>query len=397
MLELTLIGLNHFFPYLLLFYNATLFYITLGLTHIVGRDDSRLVFANVARTDFSDNTKYMFLYMNKEHGEAVRPIWLTENPELQTDLQNRGYEAYNATSLSGRLQLLRAGHVFFDGTMREYKWAYTAGATRYQLRHGIPLKSPPKRDVGLFESALWRRTQQYDYVVTNSERDLEHCRKYTESVNYGVECNKAGIDSGEPVETGFPRNDVILREIKGERIGVPEEMEQTFDAVTEYDFVVGFFPTFRLQGSISPFESGEFEEYLQSENIAILIRPHRQVTVDYPESKHIYELPAYGDVYPFLDRLDVLVTDYSSIGFDFSVTGKPVLFYTFDREQYEEERGVHEDYDRITVGNRVTNQAELLERLRSIQRDSEPESSVLTEFFTHRDGRSAERLAEVVL
>ena len=397
LLELILSGLDYYFPRFVLFCNTIIFYIVLGAIKLIGRDDSRLLFANVALIDFSDNTKYQFLHMNGEHSDAVRPIWLTKNPNLKAELEERGFEVYTASSLIGRLQLLRAGHVLFDGTMREYKWAYTAGATRYQLRHGIPLKAPPKKEAGRFESALWQRTQQYDYVVTNSELDLDLCRTYCEDVDYGIECNKAGIDSGEPLETGFPRNDVILRDIEGERIGVPEEMERTFESIADYDLVVGYFPTFRLQDSINPFESSELAEYLHSENVALLIRPHRRVAVDYPESDHIYELPAYGDVYPFLDHLDILITDYSSIGFDFSITGKPVLFYTFDREQYEEERGVIEGYDRITEGARVTSQTELIDRLQSIQQNPETVSNDLMKFFTHRDGKSAERLAQLIV
>lgn len=143
--ELIVRATAHFFPRITLIANTVLFHILLVLSAIMGRDETRLVFANVAQFDFSDNTKYLFLYMHEHHLGEVRPIWLTRDPELKTELSQKGYEVYLCNSRMGRLQLLRAGHVFFDGTMRSYKWPYTAGASKYQLRHGIPLKSAPKK------------------------------------------------------------------------------------------------------------------------------------------------------------------------------------------------------------------------------------------------------------
>lgn len=188
-----------------------------------------------------------------------------------------------------------------------------------------------------------------------------------------------------------------MSDIEGEKIGIPDEIRQTFESVEKYDFVIGYFPTFRLQEAISPFISADLHEYLSEANAALLIRPHRRLSIEYPESEHVYQLPAYGDVYPFLDQLDVLITDYSSIGFDFSITGKPVLFYTFDRERYEKERGVHENFNQLTDGHRVSNMSDLVERLRSIQEDSKPTQNDLNRYFAHKDGRSSERLAEIVL
>ncbi|MGN1183628.1 MAG: CDP-glycerol glycerophosphotransferase family protein, partial [Oliverpabstia sp.] len=56
------------------------------------------------------------------------------------------------------------------------------------------------------------------------------------------------------------------------------------------------------------------------------------------------------DIMEVLNIFDMLITDYSSIYIDYLLTGKPVMFLPYDREEYLKERGMNFDYDQVTPG-----------------------------------------------
>ena len=72
-----------------------------------------------------------------------------------------------------------------------------------------------------------------------------------------------------------------------------------------------------------------------------------------------------ADHYTFLEEADVLVTDYSSIYFDFLLTDKPVVFFDYDLEEYlSDTREMYFDYEAFTPGMKAKNQEELEEALK---------------------------------
>ena len=378
-------------------FSIVAFYLITIVSLLVGRDKRRLAFANVAQDDFSDNTKYLFLHLNTSDYNSIRPVWITKNPDVKRNLEEKGFDVYLEHSLAGIIQLLRAGFIFFDGSMRGYKWYYTGGATRLQLRHGIPLKGAPRNRGGLFKSIMNRLVEKYDFVITASKTDRDHCIRYYQQMDHWLEYLKPSFETAVPIETGFPRTDVLLRDVKSKRIGVPPEIKTMFESVRGYDYVIGYFPTYRQRDSITPFTDNYLIEYLNEIDGALLVRSHRLVSTDLPDSDKVFELPSYGDIYPLLNEIDVLITDYSSIALDFSLTGKPVLFYTFDRDQYSDERGVHRDFDQITAGHRVLTEAELVTEVERAISGEAASNEQLLQFFADIDGRASERLAKFVL
>ncbi|HCF38358.1 MAG TPA: hypothetical protein DER56_04685, partial [Thermosipho africanus] len=65
-------------------------------------------------------------------------------------------------------------------------------------------------------------------------------------------------------------------------------------------------------------------------------------------------LPSEADVYTFLNLLDILMTDYSSIYFDFLLWNRPIIFFPYDLEYYrDEDRGLIFDYEDFTPGPKV--------------------------------------------
>ena len=78
------------------------------------------------------------------------------------------------------------------------------------------------------------------------------------------------------------------------------------------------------------------------------------------QSKYIKVINPEYDPYPLLKLIDVLITDYSSIYFDFMLTNKPIIFFPYDLEEYlMKSREMYFDYEEFTPGNKVFIQEDL--------------------------------------
>jgi CDP-glycerol glycerophosphotransferase len=69
-------------------------------------------------------------------------------------------------------------------------------------------------------------------------------------------------------------------------------------------------------------------------------------------------------MYPLFTKVDLLITDYSSIFFDFLLTDKPVLFYPYDKDEYlTMDRSMYDDYDTVTPGHKAYNYSDFHKKL----------------------------------
>ena len=145
--------------------------------------------------------------------------------------------------------------------------------------------------------------------------------------------------------SGLPRNEVFFREERQKNIR------------TECGFgdkqVIAYMPTWRkntkdldiearteiLKKHLSQWDA------LASEHQMIFVKQHpvNAVPLDYSEYKHIRPFPASFSTYEFLSVADALVTDYSSVLFDFALTGRKIVLFNYDEAWYREVRGLHKD------------------------------------------------------
>ncbi len=150
----------------------------------------------------------------------------------------------------------------------------------------------------------------------------------------------------EILECGFPRNDIffedsapVIRKVK-EKLGVPESAK-----------LVLYAPTFRDDGATDCYSldaEGVFETLQKTgDDWRLVIRLHPNVA----ESASIFNYSdkvLNGSVYPDMQELliacNILITDYSSTVFDFAVMKKPSYIFAPDYEEYQELRGLTDDF-----------------------------------------------------
>ena len=113
--------------------------------------------------------------------------------------------------------------------------------------------------------------------------------------------------------------------------------------------------------------------------------------------RNIYFHSTDGDIYPLLKYTDILITDYSSIFFDFLLLNRPIIFFDYDFKEYSSNMGgfVY-DYEKMTPGPKVKNQGQLIEAIgKQLSNEDEfhqTRFSLCQKLFTHQDANSSQRI-----
>ena len=133
--------------------------------------------------------------------------------------------------------------------------------------------------------------------------------------------------------TGYPRNDIITNpSLYAKHLGFEQQIIASITTSTTILYAPTFRDTNRFDRE-TPIEWERLNDLLKENNTTFLIKLHRH---DYSmvmkeEYSHIRVLDNESDMYPLFSKVDLLITDYSSIFFDFLLTDKPVLFYPYDK------------------------------------------------------------------
>ncbi|NBM20945.1 bifunctional glycosyltransferase/CDP-glycerol:glycerophosphate glycerophosphotransferase [Streptomyces sp. GC420] len=294
--------------------------------------------------------------------------------------------------------MARAGYLvnnvnFPDGVVKR------PGQVHVQTHHGTPLKKMgidqrayPAAARGMSFAKLLRRCDRWDYSISSNGHSTEVWERV-----YPV-----GFTT---LESGYPRNDVFYRagaeEVLGcrSRLGLPAGKTAVLYAPTVRDYRRGFTPLLdpeRLVRALGP-------------DFVLLVRAHYL----YQEAPGLRDLERHGlliDVsrHPSVEELclaaDVLVTDYSSIMFDYANLDRPIVTYAPDWEVYRQSRGVYFDLLSGRPGDTPGAVARTEEELAAVFRDGtwdSAEASALRAAFRERfcafdDGRAAERVVRRV-
>lgn len=175
------------------------------------------------------------------------------------------------------------------------------------------------------------------------------------------------IFAGKVVTHGYPRNSVFCDSAKAAEIkkACGDEGVST----------LAYMPTWRGQDNKN-IETGDFvEETLgllramdealgDGQKLYVNLHPIVQSDIDLSGFRHIQPFPKEVEKYDFINSVDALITDYSSIFFDYSITGKPVILFVYDYDDYVAERGMYFGIEDLPFA-RVDTMEQLSEMLRT--------------------------------
>jgi CDP-glycerol glycerophosphotransferase len=254
-----------------------------------------------------------------------------------------------------------------------------------QTWHGTPLKRLALHRPGFDPrrmAAVVKESRRWDVLLaqnTYSERILR----------------KAYAFFGRPIWVeGYPRNDAL---VTGDAAGIRGDL-----GIADGERVLLYAPTWRddlteMVDFIDP------EELARQTDSVVLVRGHSR-TIDTGRDRagaRVVDVTGYPETSKLLLAADVLITDYSSVMFDFSVTGKPMYFLVPDLDHYRGElRGFYFDLATRAPGPLVHSQDELVAALADSAHESvyaERYAAWRAQFNSRDDGHSAERVVARIL
>ncbi|MFJ5921976.1 CDP-glycerol glycerophosphotransferase family protein [Kitasatospora sp. NPDC092948] len=233
------------------------------------------------------------------------------------------------------------------------------GQVVVQLWHGTPLKRIA-------------RQVESDWLANDGylERLADEVRQWNLLLSPSPFATPILADSfdyrGEMLEAGYPRNDRLVRDDPAEaariraRLGIPEGRKVVLYAPTWRDDQRDG-DRYRLDLHLDV----EQARAALGEDHVLLLRPHVHVGGRMPDDAFVRDVSDHPDVADLMLIADVLVTDYSSLMFDFAVTGRPMLFFTYDLEHYRTRlRGFTFDFEAHAPGPLLSDSADLVAALR---------------------------------
>ncbi len=282
----------------------------------------------------------------------------------------------------------RAGYVVGNLGMPDYY--RKKDASRYlQTWHGTPLKriafDIPDQFAGRSEylRTLTRDVARWDGLVSPNPFSTEVLAR---AFRY----------DGPVLETGYPRNDLLSDPRRDEiRARVRQQLEIPDDARA-----VLYAPTWRDSSSFDvELEVDAFLDEL--EDHVVMLRLHHLVAAaaDLTPNERLRDVSGHTDNRELMLAADVLVTDYSSMMFDFAVTGKPLLFLTYDLDRYRDDlRGFYFDFEAEAPGPLLTDTGELIGALGELEavtaRYGPAYDAFRARFCALEDGHASERVIE---
>lgn len=359
------------------------------------------VFFGKSGNTFIDNVKYFFLHCVQKQPQ-LQCVYMAFEREDAAQLATSGLPVMWAFSPDAGPVMAMASLVIcddFEWKQHESLCALLENAKVIQLWHGIPLKAigfPEIRSsVNMTPEKAEKLTKAYsgyEAVVSTSPYFTEHAFAKAFRARHFVEC-------------GYPRNDMLQRRpSKYDMINADSDLYAELVKFRKQGGKTLFFmPTFRdiggdpfADGAIHP---GRLAAFCHRHNILFLCKFH-----PYVEGTGAYVHPNLrlvapkSDAYPLLSLCDALLTDYSSIYFDFLLLDRPLIFYPYDYEAYTtRNRELLFDYDSMTPGRKAVSEDDLYTALEEVLvqgKDdfSGPRRALRDKAFTHHDGRAAERL-----
>lgn len=213
--------------------------------------------------------------------------------------------------------------------------------------HGIPLKhlGYDLPNGNIVTANVVRNFLFSDYIISPVPYTTEHFKR-----SYKLD----GIYQGRIIETGYPRVDATYTCDRNKIYEILNAFGVKFDKNKK---LILYAPTWRGESFGSPDISTdiyeEFKEtvykYINKNEYQVLVKPHQVVYKSLMQKGELpdYFIPSTIDTNLLLGSTDILISDYSSIFFDFLVTGRPIYFFMPDLAEYKESRGIYISPDEL--------------------------------------------------
>lgn len=346
---------------------------------------------------FGDNVLFALHALEKQ---AAHPVVILKTSHCKLDFEDRpdrlvlNFEPGHLIDwVRSVYHLATSTHIFVDNYFGFLAAApFRRNVTCIQLWHAagaikqFGLKDPSI--AGRSPRALKRFKKvygQFTHVVVGSEKMAD------------IFGESFGIDDDRILRTGIPRTDFFFDETAMQKAA--DSIRMNFPEIRGKQVIL-YAPTYRDDElHVSRLELDLELMYKElKEDYVLLLRLHPAVRVDFANTypDFVFDVSEYPDVHQLLVVTDILITDYSSIPFEYSLLQKPMIFFAYDLEKYAESRGFWEPYEGLVPGPIVKNTAEIVKVIQNGDYDYNRIRAFADEWNEYSGGHSSERLIGVL-
>lgn len=316
-------------------------------------DEKKVFFITFSGRGYSDSPKAMYEYMMKApEYKDYKFVWSFREPERFEFLKNERTEVVKYRSKAENKALRTSKYWISNYRMLDHQHP-KKNQVYVQCWHGTPLKRLGY-DLSASDNAMNSMQEirqkyrtdaaKFSYLVSPSP--------FTTKV-FATAWNL--VETGQTdkiIEEGYPRNDRLIN-------ATPEEVKKLRQNLWVDDKkVILYAPTWRdnqhTSGTGYTYKTEVDFDKLRDElgdEYVILFRAHYLVANSFDFDKYkgfVVDVSSYSDINELYLAADILITDYSSVFFDYSNLGKPIIFYMYDLEQYAGElRGFYISLDEL--------------------------------------------------
>jgi CDP-glycerol glycerophosphotransferase (TagB/SpsB family) len=365
------------------------------ILHLLPKNRRKILFESAP--DLSDNARALYEFIRRqENGDTYRFVWCVSDPEKYRG--NPDFSGTKFTSFREKKYLLN------------YLWHVATAGTVFYTHATPPMIDCEKQTV----LCLWHGTplKLMDYKATGRQpfsKLLSASGWCSEAL---CECFHIGME--QTVICGYPRNDQLFESAGAlEKLGI---------SPGEYAQVLLWAPTFRQSRSLGIYETEQtqtglplledpqdvlaFNKVLREKNVCCILKLHPaqdmsgvgEVALSNIRMLTNADLDARDiQFYHLLGECDALLTDYSSVYFDYLLLDRPIGFTVDDIDQYREARGfVCDDPYSMMPGEKIRTVPQLENFIAHLAAGEDTYSGererVCRQVNQYRDGRSAERI-----
>ncbi len=374
------------------------------VTQIVPRNKNIWLFNCVVNANnqnaFTHNTKFLYLYISEHPEFGISPIWISTDKNIIKILkQTNKYDAVYKYSLKGIWLCLRAKYYIINldpACNNEISQLMCGGATIINLWHGIPLKS-----IGLDVSYIYQK-------LSPIFKKLHKCIRlkanyYITNYLYDTQIFKKAFDlNDEQLKIlGSPRLDTLFSNFNNENLFMENDVENILKFKEQGKKLLLYVPTYRDTGKdISNWIQNPKLLLVLKQNNAVLIcklHPVDANAIDINNSETFYKMSNNSDINAVLKYTDALITDYSSINFDYTLLDRPIIYFVPDFEEYQLTcHKFYTPYKEFAIGDVCKTEDELLsamqEVINGIDNYKEQRKILRDKIFKYQDGKNCERV-----
>lgn len=347
--------------------------------------------------NYSDSPKYIFEYIAKHYAGEYECVWVLNR---KTELP---YPAKQVKRFSLRYYYYMAKAKYLVYNVRQPKsFIKRKGQIFLETWHGTPLKRLVFDQVEvtgaspLYKEQVYNQSRSWDYLIAPNQFSSDifrSCFMYDKKM----------------LETGYPRNDILhlseteqsqqVSEIK-RRLGIPMDKKVILYAPTWRDdefYDKGQY-RFTLQLDLKKMQEVLGDEYV------VVLRTHYFIVNVLDLSAYegfVYNASTYDDIAHLYLIADVMITDYSSVFFDYANLKRPILFFMYDIEKYRDAlRGFYIDIEEELPGPILMTSDEVISAIQELPRLTEQYENKYRLFYDKycgwENGTSTKQVVEAV-